>query len=216
MTETRCVVVGDVVGSRDVDDRETLHERLEAGMARANEAVESDLAASFSTLKGVDEIGGVLVSPRRSYRALREIATAIHPVEIRFAVVWGRVDICIDADDVAVMDGPAFHEADSLLADLSESDRYVGLSVEGTDGWLETLLSNQMHLIFMWKYEWTPDQGDVIRSYRDLGTMEDVAMRRDVSVQAVSQMLSRAKAPTILALEEELDSALAELWGEMT
>jgi len=87
------VIVGDVVDSRAVEDREALHGRLESGMERANDAVGDRLVAPFTTLKGVDEVGGVLTDPGRAYHAVRELTDAIHPTAIRFAVVWGDVDV---------------------------------------------------------------------------------------------------------------------------
>lgn len=216
MTTRRCVIVGDVVNSRSVDDRERLHAMLESGVERANDALEDQLVAPFTTLKGVDEVGGVLTDPGASYRAIRELSEAIHPTAIRFAVVWGRVDVGSDASEVAKMDGPAFHEADDLLEDVEAAGRYIGLSVPGTEEWLVDLLANQMDLIFMWKDGWTPHQADVMKLYREHGTMAAVADRLDVSVQAVSQTLQRADAQTILAIEGDLEDAMAELWGGLT
>jgi hypothetical protein len=215
MTRRRCVVVGDVVESRAVEDREALHGRLESGMERANEAVGDRLVAPFTTLKGVDEVGGVLADPGRAYQAVRELTDAIHPTSIRFAVVWGRVDVGTDADDVARMDGPAFHEADDLLGAVERADRYVGLSVAGTDEWLVDLLTNQADLICMWKAGWTGRQMEVARLYRELGTMAAVSDRLDVSVQSVSQTLGRAEAATIMGMERDLQTAMAELWGDL-
>lgn len=215
MTTRRCVVVGDVVESRSVEDRESLYTQLEAGVRRANDAVEDHLVAPFTTLKGVDEVGGVLTTPGQSYRAMRELADAIHPTAIRFAVVWGHVDVGSDASDVAKMDGPAFHEADDLLGNVKQADRYVGLSVSDTEEWLVRLLANQMDLIFMWKDGWTPHQAEVMRLYRELGTMAAVATRIDVSVQAVSQTIQRADSQTVLAIEDDLETAMAELWGDL-
>lgn len=213
MTTRRCVVVGDVVESRSVDDRERLHATLESGVERANVAVGDHLVAPFATLKGVDEVGGVLTDPGAAYRAIRELADAIHPTAIRFAVVWGRVDVGADASDVAKMDGPAFHEADDLLRDVEAASRYVGLSVADTEEWLVDLFANQMDLIFMWKDGWTPHQAEVMGLYRELETMAAVADRLDVSVQAVSQTLQRADSQRILAIERDLENAMDELWG---
>jgi len=215
MTRRRCVIVGDVVDSRAVEDREALHYSLESGMERANDAAGDRLVAPFTTLKGVDEVGGVLTDPGRAYHAVRELTDAVHPTGIRFAVVWGDVDVGTDADDVARMDGPAFHEADDLLGEVERADRYVGLSVDGTDEWLVDLLTNQVDLVCMWKAGWTARQMEVAKEYRDLGEMAAVADRLDVSVQSVSQTLARADAVTIMGVERDLQTAMAELWGDL-
>lgn len=216
MTSRRCIIIGDVVGSRSVADREGLRERLQRGIERTNGHLEDRLVAPFTTLKGVDEVGGVLTDPGAAYRPLREIAEAVHPTAIRFAVVWGRIDIGAASDDVSEMDGPAFHEADQLLADLEDDGRAVALSIPPTKRWLVDLLAGQIHLLFAWKQEWTPNQAEVVWQYRECESMNAVAERRDVSVQAVSQTLGRAKAKTILSIESDLETAMSELWGNLT
>jgi hypothetical protein len=213
MVERGCVVVGDVVHSRDVVDREALRRDLSDGIEAVNRRVEGSSIAAFAALKGVDEVGGVLETPARSYRAMCEIAESIHPTEIRFAVVQGTVDLGVETGTVAEMDGPAFHEADELLSSLAEAGRYVGLSLDG-DRWGPTLLRDLQDLLFAWKYEWTPDQAEVVRQYRRLDSMDAVAARRGVTVQAVSQMLGRARAGQVLAIEADIDRGMTARWGK--
>jgi len=67
----------------------------------------------------------------------------------------------------------------------------------------------------MWKAGWTARQMEVARRYRDLGEMAAVSDRLDVSVQSVSQTLARADAVTIMGMERDLQTAMAELWGDL-
>jgi len=235
VTARRCVVVGDVVASRQVEDRESLRDVLTDGIERTNEDLarehEDGLVAPFATLKGVDEVGGVLRTLAGSYRAVRTLVEAIHPAEIRFAVVWGEVDVGVGDPDVARQDGPAFHRADELLAELAESDRYVGLELQdgpatparrpsegtaggGTDPCVRTI-GNQMDLLCAWKAEWTERQTEVVRQYRGAETMAEVADRLGVTVQTVSKTLGRASAERILAIEDDLQVAVAHLAAEV-
>lgn len=71
MSHRACVVVGDVVRSRSVEDRERLREALLDGLDRVNAALSDRLLAPFATLKGVDELGGVLNGLAGVERALR-------------------------------------------------------------------------------------------------------------------------------------------------
>ncbi|MFC6756264.1 hypothetical protein ACFQER_05590 [Halomicroarcula sp. GCM10025894] len=63
MNGRRCVVVGEVLEPRSVNDREALRASLEAGIERANEALREQLVAPFSVLRGVEEIGGASPIP---------------------------------------------------------------------------------------------------------------------------------------------------------
>lgn len=215
MTVRRCVIVGDVVDSRSRTDRERLRTALEAGLDRANEVAREGLVAPFAVLKGVDEVGGVLETPAEAYAAIRAIAEALHPAEIRFAVVYGAVDVAPDADDVAVMDGPAFHRADELLATAETDDRWVGVDLGDGDDLLRTLLSDHVDLLFMIKANWTERQTEVVRLYRTEDTMDAVADRLGVSVQAVSQTLQAARARAVFDVEATLEAALARIAREV-
>lgn len=215
MSVDRCVVVGDVVGSRRVEDRAGLREVLADGVERANELLGDALVAPFATLKGVDELGGVLEDLAGSYRAIRTLVEAIHPTEIRFAVVWGEIDVGVDATDVASQDGPAFHRADALLEEIADEDRYVAFEAPGGPASLATTVGNQMELLCMWKAEWTERQAELVRHYREAGSMTAVAERLDVTVQTVSKTLGRARAERILAIEADLEAAMADLAAEV-
>lgn len=211
MTTRCCVVIGDVIGSREVDDRTALRNRLEAGLEAVNDALADRLVAPFATLKGVDEVGGVLESPEGAYRALQLLTEAIHPTTMRVAIVHGSVDVGADTGDVAEMDGPAFHTADEALALAESSERLVALSVEDAHSWQVDMIEAQMELLSMWKEAWTPRQTEVVRTYRDAATMRAAADRLDISVQSVSKTLKRARAATIIEIEETLETALSHL-----
>lgn len=209
----RCVVVGELVDARSVDDRDALRNSLDEGIARANEALREHLVAPFTVLRGVGEIGGVLTDPEKSARALRELAEAVLPVEIRFAVVYGEIDVGLATEAVSRMDGPAFHEADRRLDALAANDKAVAFVDPDVEPWIRTLLADQLGLLLTMKQGWTAYQAELVRAYRREGSMQAIADRRDVSVQTVSQTLARANAREILAVESNLDSALSAVWG---
>lgn len=215
MGERRCVVLGDVIGSRQVDDRAAVGKALEAGLAQANERAADAVHAPFTVLKGVDEVGGVLTTPGPVYTVIQTIAEAIHPHEIRFGVAWDIVDVAADSDDVAVMDGPAFHHADARRSDVADQDRYVGLDLDAlAEPPVSTLLAGQCDLLFLWKSAWTPRQCEVVRAYRDAETMTAVAEDLGVAVNTVSRTLQRAHAHPLLAIEAELRDAFSQLGPE--
>lgn len=215
MTSEHCVVVGDVIGSREVEDRELLRGRLETGITRANEAVGNESVAPFDILKGVDEFAGVLAGPATAYQAIRELSEAIHPAEIRFAVIWGAVDVGVDASTVAAMDGPAFHRADERLARVERKDRYVSLAIGSSPGVFETLLEDLIELVLRRKGEWTERQAELVAQYRELDSMTAVAQAEGVSTQAVSKGLSRADARRIEEIETDITAAFEQLDQEI-
>lgn len=202
MTTRCCVVVGDVVGSRSVADREALRADLEAGVRATNDELEDRLVAPFAILKGVDEVAGVLADPAGADRALWTLAEAIHPTTMRFALVQGEVDVGRDTGNVAEMDGPAFHEADEILDAVAADDRHAGLSFEDADEPVVVeLLEGLVNLLLAWKSEWTERQAELVGGYREAESMTALARAEEVTVQVVSKTLARAGAQTVLRTE---------------
>lgn len=64
MTRRHYVVRGDVVGSRDREDRAGLRETIETSLSSVNDRYADDIVAEFALVKGVDEVAGVLATPR--------------------------------------------------------------------------------------------------------------------------------------------------------
>lgn len=211
MTVRRCVLLGDVVGSRSLADRESVRETLETAVAAATEAAGDAVVAPFTVIKGVDEIGGVLDDPGAAVPAMRALVERLHPVELRVGVAWGVVDVAPGADVVAEMDGPAFHHADECLRRVADDDRYVRVALDGVPAVFEPVLGDQLDLLSLWTYSWTPRQTEIVRAYRDADTMTAVADDLDVTVQMISKTLDRTHAETVFAVEETLEDAFAAI-----
>lgn len=202
----RCVVLGDVVASREIPDREAFRERLLSALTSANERHADAVVAEFTPQKGVDEFGGVLASPARVYDVVDEIARQLHPQEVRFAVCWGAVDVAPDAQDVQRMDGPAFHRADELQQSIAGTGYRFALDLG--DPPLDTTLADEINLLRLWKADWTARQHRVVARYEALESQGAVADELGISQPAVSQALSRANYRVLQGIEGRLRETL--------
>lgn len=206
MTERYCVVLGDVVDSREIDDREAFQRTLSETLDAINEEFDDSLQAPFAVLKGVDEIGGVLRTVPPVVEIQRRLARAVHPQQMRVVAVLGAVDVNEGAGDVAVMDGEAFARADALLAELESEDLTFRLA--GDEPVLDDLLSDEINLLDMLRAGWTERQLEIVTRFDELDSQKAVAESLDISPQAVSNALSRTKGRKVLAIEERLDEAV--------
>lgn len=206
MTGRYCVVLGDVVDSREIGDREAFQRTLTETLDAINEEFDDSLQAPFAVLKGVDEIGGVLRTVPPVAEIQRRLARAVHPQQIRIVAVLGRVDVNEEAGDVSTMDGEAFARADALLAEL-ESDDFT-FRLEGDEPVLDDLLSDEINLLDMLRAEWTERQLEIVTRFDELDSQKAVAESLDVSPQAVSKALSRTKGQKVLAIEGRLAEAV--------
>jgi len=202
----RYVVLGDVVGSRDVEDRAALRGRLDAACEQVTADHADAVVAPFTPLKGVDELAGVLSTPAPSYDVVDGFREALYPHEVRLVVAAGAIDVGAGSGDAARMDGPAFHRADDLLAGLEGTAFRFAMDL-GEDP-LDDVVADEVNLLLFRKREWTDRQREVVRRYRDLGSQDAVAVELGVSQPAVSRVLERAMWPTIREIEGRLRATL--------
>jgi len=205
--ETAFVVLGDVVGSREVTDREALQRHLQRSMEEINRRCGNDIRADFSLLKGVDEFGGVLTGVSALYEVVKTIYRGTYPTAVRFAGAYDRVDVGSTRNDVAEMDGPAFHLADGLLSDLDADSRLFSLHTGGD--LFDILIGNYVNLCLMQMNEWTPREMEIVDAYERLGTQSEAAGELDVSQQRVSNVVGETNWKEFHRMESDLNDALA-------
>lgn len=200
------VLLGDVVDSRNIEDRAAFGRTLGDACRAVTAAHEDAFVAPLEPLKGIDEVGGVLATPAPLYDVLDALRARLHPYELRVAVAKGVVDVGADTGDVSQMDGPAFHRADELVTGLDGGPLRVALDFD--DHPLDAAIADEINLLFDVKSRWTDRQREVVAAYRETESQDETASDLGVSQAAVSQALSRASYPTIREIEARLRTTL--------
>lgn len=202
----RCVMLGDVVESRRIADRAAFGDRLAAALATVNETYDT-VHAPFDTLRGIDEIGGVLTDVADSYAISAAINVAVAPQRLRFAVATGGIDLHADSGDVGRMDGPAFHAADVLLQRVEDAGLHFGLDTG--DAWADRLLAGQVNLLYLFRGTWTAKQAAAMDAYERTGSQSAAAAELGVTQQTVSERLQAIRWRQFGHLERTLNRCLA-------
>jgi hypothetical protein len=176
-------------------------------------AFSSEFAAPIKLTKGIDEMSGVLQSPKPAYQICRAINDDLYPHRFRFVVVRGHLDIGIKSGDASLMDGPAFHLASKLLGEAKQR-KYIyffdmGLSKkqESINEWL-TVTANLAETIVSQR---SRRQREIVALYDELGVQEEVAGRLGITQQAVSDALLHANWNAVNEAERVIDRALADI-----
>lgn len=206
MTATRCVVLGDVVESRDIQDRAAFHDRLLATLRTVNDEFGSELTTPMQVLKGVDEVGGVLERPARAYRLARRLQDELFPREIRTVAVHGEIDVNEAGETVASMDGPAFHEADDHLRRIAEAGLLFWVALD--DSVVAELASMAGNATLTIRNGWTDREHEVVRAYERHGTQTAAAEHLEIGQSAVSKALSRAHWSRVDRIEDAITRGL--------
>ncbi|WP_254863242.1 SatD family protein [Halovivax gelatinilyticus] len=203
----RYVVLGDVVDSRSITERDRFRETFAEARERVARRYESAFVAGPSVLKGIDELGGVLSTLEPVYDIVVTLQTALHPHAIRIAVASGEISVGPDGS-VAQMDGEAFHRATELLEAIERDGLRFGLDT-GTHP-LDTAIAGEINLLVHVRESWTDRQREVVTRYERAPTQRAVASELEISQQAVSNVLQSASWPLVETIEGRLRETLTD------
>lgn len=206
MKQKLFVLLGDVVSSRHIADRDLFQSRLNEICRSINDRYGNDIFAPFKILKGLDEMGGVLENIFNFYNIINTVAESLYPQAMRWALVYDFVDTALDSGDVSKMDGPAFHRSSQSILQLKKTERLMNLSVE--DEILDRVLTGEINLLLLFRHEISPKQRKIIKEYELVKNQMEVAERFGISQQSVSLALRRSRWKMIKDLEDELNHSL--------
>ena len=203
-----CVLLGDVVESRDLEDRAGFGRALRGACEAVNREHADAVVAPATPLKGVDEVGVVLADGRAVYHVARRLLDGVHPSSIRFAVVRDEIDVGVESGRVPAMDGPAFHRADELLAAVAEAGLLFDAAL--ADRTLDRAIADEVNLLLRWRTDLSDRQIEYVRAYEDHGTQAAAAEHLGVTQQAVSNELRRVGWRFVERIEGRLETTLEE------
>lgn len=180
------VLLGDVVLSRNIARREEFQLRLRRACAKATKQFSATVHTRIKLLKGTDEFGGVLNSWQDVFDMVNMILDEIHPYQVRFSLVRDVIDVGEKSDDVAKMDGPAFHRAASMINELKQT----GLLFQMATGDLQTdiSISNQVSMLLLLRQRWTAKHHQIVMEYRKNETQQFIASKMKITQQEVSRL----------------------------
>lgn len=202
MTQRQCVVLGDVVDSREIAERREFERTLNETLDTINNQFSDRIKAPFMPLKGIDEIGGVLSSVQPIGEIQKILSTRLHPEQIRIVAVVGQVETYKETDDVSEMDGSAFSRADFILSKLESESLTFRLSGNNTP--VDSFISDEICLLDMIRSKWSSRKMEVVRKYDEANNQKEVAKELEISAQAVSNHLRDVQNEEIRRIEERL------------
>lgn len=206
MKKKMYVMLGDVISSRRIRDRENFQRKFEKLCKKINTQYNEDIFADFKILKGIDEIGGVLLNISNIYKIISTTFEQLYPNLIRFVLVFDYIDTGQDTKDITKMDGPVFHKATDIMKNLKKSKLMYNMSI--ADEIIDIAITGQINLILLFKNKWSENQHKIVIKYEKNKNQYEVAKDLRISQQAVSKILIRSKWKDIKGIEEKLNYIL--------
>ena len=206
MKKELIVMIGDLIGSTEVEQRKILQRRLVEAYKEANRTFKKDLHAPIKITLG-DEIAGVIIHPANLYRMATQLWDGIYPHRMRFAFVKGKLTAGLETKDAAIIDGPAFKKAGEYisLAKRAKTDFVFDLGNPTKD----EVLNSLANLVAEIKHGWTENQRKVAKLYAELKNQKKVARRMKVSQQNVAKTLKSISWKKVCPAEDTVNEILS-------
>ncbi|MFW6205726.1 MAG: SatD family protein [Gemmatimonadota bacterium] len=202
-------LIGDLVGSRELEDRAEVQVRFRAAIRGLNETWTSELAVPLKLTAG-DEVQGLLTDPRAVLAIVLAVSDAVLPARICWGLGRGALSTDLVAD-VALLDGPCFHRAREAVESAKRSSRWLRAGgVAEPDG---RVLAGLMNLMGAIRSGWTARQAEVVREARGRKQV-DVAEALGVHRSTISRTLASAHYEEVMEGEEAVQSLLGAWSGD--
>jgi SatD family (SatD) len=127
------VLIGDVLGSKQLPARAQFQRRLKSSLQGLNERRKT-LASPYTLTLG-DEFQAVYRDATGLFADIFVLLAQVAPVQARFAVAVGEIVTPLNPRQSIGMDGPAFHRARVRLERLKGQGRLLGIHDPGDGRW---------------------------------------------------------------------------------
>jgi DNA-binding CsgD family transcriptional regulator len=191
MAQTYLAIIGDVVGSKEVEDRRNLQQRLRVVVDRANRLFTKTIAAGFVLTIG-DEFQGLMSGVDGVDKLLADIRASVYPIELRFGLGIGGLETPLEMVALG-MDGPCFHRARSAIERAATRETLV--EVEAAQALPAFHIYSLLYAGL--RERWTSRQKQVFDLSMSGVAGKSIALRLGVTASAVSQHLRAAEAERI-------------------
>ncbi|MBU0502696.1 MAG: SatD family protein, partial [Candidatus Margulisbacteria bacterium] len=194
MAKKYCVLIGDIVRSRDIEKRKSFQKDFVNLLSKINKKFSSQILSEFTVTLG-DEFQGVLRSPADSYEIMAELSELFYPIEVRFGLGWEIITTEIKKKAIG-MDGPAFHLARQAIDQAKDSGKLIVYLTRSRE---KDLALNALTLaILEIKKALTKRQRLAVALYKKHGTQAVAAKAMKVDRTTLAKMLKAAQLENLL------------------
>lgn len=197
MAKQYLVLIGDIVHSRSLSNRNAVQRKFASVCARLNAEAEQLSLASPLTITLGDEFQAVFKTSAKLWECILRLEAAMAPLEIRFAVGVGGISTPLKSDTAMGMDGPAFYAARAAMEQLKKAGgryRIAGLADE------EVFINAVLDLLGRNRMKWRASRVLILASLLQGKNASEISKLTKTSEQAVYRNIRDGALGTIFSL----------------
>ena len=201
-------LIGDIRGSRELDDRKEVQEEFKRVVGSLNEHMPDSAIASRFTVTTGDEFQALLTDATAAVEAAVSASDRFHPARLRFGIGRGGLDTEVNPNRAIGMDGPCFHRAREAIHSAEKDETW--LRVSGWSNDLDGQINSMFDLVQCVREDWTDRQAQFARALKKKDSQKRVADRYEVSKSTVSESLSAGHVQEVRSAENSLAELLQD------
>ena len=192
-----CVIMGDIINSRELGDdtRQDVKRAAQAAFDTINTKYMSSIMADFGMVRG-DAFEGVILTQSYAPQIVQDIIKAFYSAKkttVRISVVLG--ELSVTDSDRNKTDGPAFYRALEKLEEIRKRNSTHWLQVHFDIGNLaQGLVDGQLALLAALTEGWTEKQREIVWAMESHDNYQKaVAHKLKITAPAVTKQLKATK-----------------------
>lgn len=214
-------IIGDIKGSKGIEDRNRVQEKMRNTLNEINEKYASDISSKFTITLG-DEFQGLLCKGANTMSIISEIERKMYPIKIRFGVGVGEITTDINYEMAIGADGPGYYKARTAIDFLKENKKRkqssasdIRFEVDGENQGATIMINTILSLLTVIKAAWSDRQREVIWDMlENQDSQENVAKRLNIQQPTVQRILANGKYYAYRDALDTIGKALKEIRRE--
>jgi len=197
----KIVIIGDLVASRKLADRNFVQKNLRDVLKKINKTADS---LSPYTITLGDEFQAVLQDSSTIFTDAAAIMFALHPVKVRFSFGIGTIATSINTKLAIGMDGEAFHNARKGIEEIKGTG--YCFNVTGITSENSNMIRKSLFLISNLISHWNKNQ---LRIFFELcmdNKVKNISKLLHISEQAVYKSIKKEEMHLVREITEEISA----------
>ncbi len=216
-----CAIIGDIVKSRNIEDRSNVQYRLEGILKDINMKYKDSIVANFTITIG-DEFQGLLDEPKDLLDIIDYIKINLYPVKVRFGIGLGEMSTEIKLFAIG-SDGPAYHVAREAIEDIKKSDIkyeqpdrdtivYATIKENYEFNPLD-IVNSLLSACYFIESKWSEKQRDIIKQVtKEDKSHRELAEQYGVTQPSISRRLNKSGYYTYKNAKEDATKYIVNYW----
>ncbi len=202
-----CAIIGDIVKSRQITDRQSVQRQFLAMAAEASSLYAPAIESPFTVTIG-DEFQVLLKSIDSAPQIVEHVVQAMKPVELVFGLGIGAIHTDINPRLAIGMDGPAFHMARAALIQAKKKKPKI---VYKSDAAAIELVNSLNYFIESCEDRRTKRQQAVVEYLQQGYTQAAIAGQLGIRQQSVHDIINAAYVAEIRQAKQTIIHYLATI-----